>query len=169
MAKVYKLGGRIFAPAEQLTARQDGFLRAQISDTGLVEILSRGLASGEEQQIAQRLIVEAYRTGTLFHVVAAWLAETGTKWTVKDANANAEFFGDLTDEEDKSQLALIFAEAITNFFTRVVLSLTRTRTSSASPDATASPRESADNSTSIKVEDAGPSVPDSSLAETATA
>ena len=93
MAKVYRLGGRIFAPAEHLTARQDGYLMVQVADTGLFDVLSKGLASGNEQQIAQTLIVEAYRTGTFFHVIAARLIESGKKWTVKEADANAEFFG----------------------------------------------------------------------------
>ena len=167
MARVYKLGGRIFSPAESLTARQDGYLMVQVSDTGLFDILSKGLASGDEQKIAQSLIVEAYRTGTFFHVIAARLIESGKKWTVKEADANAEFFGDLSDPDDKAQLATAFAEVLTDFFTSAARSLTRTATSSASQPEKASNSASAENSTAT--EDAGPSAPDSSLMATATA
>lgn len=178
MARVYKLGGRIFSPAESLTARQDGYLRATISDTGLVDIVAGMIATARaddtpdvearrNEDMARKLVIEAYRTGTLFHVVAGWLTEVGTKWTIKDANANGEAFGELTDEDEQTQLSTAFVEAITHFFTKAVRSLTPTATFSANQPER--PSRSASDAPSTGTGAVGPTAPDSSLAATATA
>ena len=74
---------------------------------------------------------------------------------------------ELTDPEDKAQLATAFAEVLTDFFISAARSLTRTATSSARQ--AESPSPSASDAPSTPSADAGPTVPDSSLAATATA
>lgn len=175
MARVYMLGGRMFAPTESLTGRQDGYMIVQATDAGVFDLLTKqasGSGSANEYAIAGDLIVAAHRSNKFYHVIAARLVEDGKKWTPKDADANAEYFADLSAVEDKSQLTAAFVEVLQDFFTSAAASLARSQTASTTTTAasseTSSPRTDAP-STSSQGDTDGPSVPDSSPLATATA
>jgi hypothetical protein len=182
MARVYVLGGRTFAPTETLTGRQDGWLIVQTQDIGLTDILKKRLSNAStdkdetdaaDQEVARSLIVEAHRSGKYHHVIAGRLVEDGKKWNPKDAEANAEYFAELSDPADKSQLTTAFVEVLNGFFMTVAGFLTASQTSSAkTTTATApavQPPTAAANSTSNQGATDGPSVPDVSPLATVTA
>lgn len=172
MSRVYRLGGRIFAPTEHLTARQDGYLMVQLSDTGLFDVLGKGLSKANEQEIAKELIVGAHRSGKFFHIIAGRLVEDGKRWNPKDAESNAEYFGDLATPDDKSQLTTAFVEVLTGFFLTVAASLTPSPSASTANPATPHPNQpTSDGASSMSNQDdtAGPNVPASSPMATASA
>lgn len=118
MGRAYVLGGRIFSPTESLTGRQDGWMVVQTSDIGLSDILAKRAVGqiASDEAVAQQLIVEAHRNDRYYRIIAGRLVEKDKKWNPKDAEANAEFFGDLSAPEEKSQLSAAFVEALTSFF-----------------------------------------------------
>src|ERR1051326_4360447 len=107
MARVYVLGGRTFAPTEHLTGRQDGYLIEQTQALGTASIIKK-YGELSDTDVARMLIVEAYRTGKFYAVIAGRLVEDGKKWNPKDAETNADFFADLSDPEEKAQLLAAF-------------------------------------------------------------
>jgi hypothetical protein len=170
MARVYYLGGRMFSPTETLTARQDGWLMVQLSDTGLFDVLGKGLGTKDEQAIARELIVEAHRSGKYFHIIAGRVVEDEKKWTPKDAEANAEWFADLSTPDDKAQLTTAFVEVLSGFFTSAGASLVGSPTvSPTSNDALGTPNSDGVTSTSSPSDTAGPTAPESSPMAIATA
>jgi hypothetical protein len=173
MARVYVLGGRSFAPTETLTGRQDGWLIVQTQDIGLTAILGKRLSNeSTDEDVARSLIVEAHRSGKYHHVIAGRLVEDGKKWNPKDAEANAEYFAELSDPADKSQLTTAFVEVLNGFFMTVAGSLTASATSPTTTTATAPavpPPSDAASSTSSPSGTDGPSVRESSPMATVTA
>lgn len=159
----------MWAPTEHLTSRQDGYLIVQAQDSGLFEILPKAANGTSAEVVAGELIVAAHRTGTFHKIIAGRLVADDAKWTAKDAEANAEFFADLSEPEDKAQLAAAFVEVLQDFFLSAARSLTPSATSSPrAPSGATSSSSDADSSTSPQAATDGPSVPASSPTATAT-
>jgi len=177
MPRVYPLGGRWFAVTETLTSRQDGYLIVQTQDIGLSAILAKRLtvagvdADAADADVARELIVAAHRADKFHRIIAGRLVEDGKKWNPKDAEANADYFADLSAPEDKAHLAQAFTEVLAGFFLSVAGSLAAFPTLSAATTATengAKPSAAAASSTPSLDDMAGPSVPDSSPTAIAT-
>lgn len=128
MSRVIPLGGRFFAPAEQTTVRQDGWTMAQVEDAGLLDLLSDSTVSDEAR--ARKLIVRAMRSGLYCGIAAGLLVEIDKKWSVAEAEKNAEAFAELTSAEDKAALLDAFSESLTRFFTSGLFRSTPSRTAS---------------------------------------
>jgi hypothetical protein len=177
MPRIYYLGGRTFSLTEGLTGRQDGWMIVQTQDIGLDAIINRRLrADGDKAaegaadlEAARSFIVEAHRAGKYHSIIAGRVVEDGKKWTPKDAEANAEFFADLSEPADKMQLADLFATVLKDFFLSAASSL---GLATASPPATggngARPRSSDKPSTPPPADTAGPIALESLRAATAS-
>jgi hypothetical protein len=166
MGQVYPLGGRIFAPAEQTTSRQDGWVMVQLEDAGVLALLTAGV----DETGLRRLIVEAIRSGKYHAIIAGLLIEVDTKWTPDAAVKNAEFFADLTDAEEKRVLGLVFEGVLAAFFLSGGRSLTPSPTASRTdaPDNSANGHKPARRSTGKRAA-AGPTAPAGSSMATPTA
>lgn len=114
MSKVYPLGGRVFRLAEQTTGRQDGWVMVQMEDAGILKLAATSGLSDEEA--ARAVMVQAFRTEKFFAILAGALVEDGVPWSVESATANAEFFANLSDPEQKQMLLVNFVEIIASFF-----------------------------------------------------
>jgi hypothetical protein len=110
--KVLKLGDRWFQPAEQTTARQDGWMQVQIADAGLLKFVNKQL----DEETARELVVSVLRSGKREHLLAGALVEPDVPWSVATAEQNAEYFANLTDPESKAALDEAFVPTLAGFF-----------------------------------------------------
>ena len=123
MSRVYPFGGpenlRFFAPAEQTTSRQDGWLMVQLEDAGILSLADKSKSGDEPDEAGKRAVmVQAIRSGHFHKILAALFVEDGKTWNVKDAEANAEFFADVTDPAQKEALMSSFVGVLAGFFTK---------------------------------------------------
>jgi hypothetical protein len=116
MARVIALGGRLFAPAEQTTSRQDGWVMVQLEDAGILNLIAKGGAALKDQASVRSVIVQAMRSGKYHAIVAGLLVEDKEKWTPASAEQNGEFFAELSDPADKKAIAQVFEGMLTAFF-----------------------------------------------------
>jgi hypothetical protein len=112
MARVIDLGGRYFQPAEVTTARQDGWVMVQVAEAGLDKFAGKKL----DEDIAHEVIVQAFRSGKMFHLLAGMLVECDVKWTPAIAEQNAEYLAELTDPASKRAIEDAFVEVLVGFF-----------------------------------------------------
>lgn len=110
--KVIKLGTRWFQPAEQTTARQDGWMQVQIADAGLLRFVGKTL----DEETARELVITVLRSGKREHLLAGALVEADVPWTPQVAEQNAEYFANLTDPESKAALDEAFVPTLAGFF-----------------------------------------------------
>jgi len=145
VAKLIKLGeGRFFAPAEQTTARQDGWVIGQCGDAGITKFVGKPL----DEQTMIELVVQVYRSGKREHILAGLLVEHGERWTPEAAEKNAEFFANLTDREAKAALSEALVPALADFFlTGLGLSTDSPSVSTPAPSSAPKRRTSAKRST----------------------
>jgi hypothetical protein len=148
VAKIIKLGaGRFFAPAEQTTARQDGWITVQAADAGITRFIGRTL----DEHTAVDLVIQVLRSGKREHILAGVLVEQDVKWTPETAEQNAEFFAEITDPEAKAALADAFIPALAGFFLSGAESSTDSPSASTAttpaPRSARTPRKSATRST----------------------
>jgi hypothetical protein len=116
MGRVIPLGGRFFAPAEQTTSRQDGWIMVQLEDAGILALISKGADAFADGSVVRTLIVQAMRSGKYHAIIAGLLVEDKEPWTAESATKNGEFFAELTSPEDKQELSKIFEGMLTAFF-----------------------------------------------------
>lgn len=172
MSRVFPFGEpenlRFFGPAEQTTSRQDGWLIVQLEDAGIF-----ALANGpglSDEKAARAVMAQAHRSGLYHKILAGLFVEDGKKWTVKEAEANAEFFADVTDPDQKEILMASFVGALKGFFSKEESSSPPSKTSSTKDPAAAlplRPRQPGELLTDILV-GSGPTPPVGSAAATAT-
>lgn len=113
MAKVIKLGeGKYFAPAEQTTARQDGWIIGQCGDAGITKFIGKTM----DESTMVDLVVQLYRSGKREHILAGLLVEQGEKWSPESAERNADYFANLTDREAKAALSEALIPLLGDFF-----------------------------------------------------
>jgi hypothetical protein len=116
VSRVYVLGGRIFSAPELTTARQDAYLMAQAIDAGVLGFAGKKL----DDDTAITLTSSILRSGKLEYLLAGALVEDVDgelrKWTAKTADANAEYFGELTDPDAKAQMITGIVEVLVGFF-----------------------------------------------------
>jgi hypothetical protein len=114
--RVLKLGGRFFAPAEQTTSRQDGWLMVQLEDAQLLEFISKGATVLADEVGARSVMVRAIRSGKFHHLLAGWLVEVNEPWSPAIAEKNAEYFANLSDAESKQEMTTAFVGLLLGFF-----------------------------------------------------
>lgn len=75
------------------------------------------LAKGDDlDRVAEEVILNAYRSGNLFRLLAGLVVEEGKKWSVKSAEANAIFFSELDEKEDKEAIREALLGVLLSFF-----------------------------------------------------
>ncbi len=114
---VYRFSdGRVFRSSTATTARQDMWVMSRLDHVGL-EAMASGHKSEEElAETGLRLIRAAYDKDELYEIIAGLLVEDGVKWTQDGARANAAYFADLTDADDKMLLAGPIASLLLMYF-----------------------------------------------------
>lgn len=133
------IAGRLFRPATKTTFRRDLFVMATTKAAG-VEAATAGFAVGDDlSKLAESIIVTAFQSGSLFLLLAALLDEDDVEWTEATAHATAQFFADLSDEDDKRALHSSIVGVLMGFFVSGVGSLATSPTSS---DVAVTPRRS---------------------------
>lgn len=116
-----KVSGRTFIPATRTTIQQDLFVMSRMRDTGLDKLVDNiDLKQFKLTKYAEEVIVRAYMTGMVFEVLAGLLVEQGKKWSEKSAMANAEFFANLDDDQDKENISRPLVSVVLHFFMRAV-------------------------------------------------
>ena len=96
--------GRKFKITEATTSRQDMWVMTRLDQAGLEVIAATYNTPDKLDQLAIKCVEAAYENGTLYEILAGILVEDGKKWTQESARKNAEYFSDLTDQNDKNAI-----------------------------------------------------------------
>lgn len=129
--------GRRFIQSARISMRQDARILDLTERSGLTAFFSEAAAKPNEPvkpDIVRGLIVECYRKGTLWDLLAALLREEGKeKWTQADADATAEMFAELDDPEEKARAYDAILELLLGFFVAARESWRSSQPSAATP------------------------------------
>lgn len=111
--------GRTFVQ-DTPTFEQEMFIMQQVMECGLDQPHIKLNLDPENNQDLERpvrqLIVEAYKSGTLFKLLGAMVTEKGTEWTPEQAAETASLFKNTRDPKAKAQLHPALVGAILAFF-----------------------------------------------------
>lgn len=137
------VGGKRFVPSTKTTFEQDMYVANLVSKAKLDE-LTQDFANNFEQTDlsgkAQQLVMQAYNSGQLFHLLSGVLSgPDGIAWSPAQAKENAEFFANLTEEQDKQALHGSIVGAILGFFVSALTSSKTSRKFSSAPVVSADP------------------------------
>lgn len=107
--------GRTFRPSVgKTTFDQDFFVMDLVSQTAVNKL---SVAKGDDlDKIAAEVILNAYRSGNLFRLLAALTVEDGHKWSRPQAEENAVFFSELDTLEDKEAIQEALLGVLLSFF-----------------------------------------------------
>jgi hypothetical protein len=109
------VAGRTFVPSKFTSFEQDLYIMDHIRASGLEEMPD--IADSKElDKVAEGLVLSAYRSGRLFHIVAGIMEEVGVPWTTVEAEQNARFFASLRDPKDKASIRGTLVGVILGFF-----------------------------------------------------
>lgn len=112
------IDGRTFVQ-ESPTFEQEMYIMQQVVEAGLDQPHIK-LALDPKTQDLERpvklLIIEAYKSKTLFKLLGAMVVEKGTDWSEEQAERNAEIFRTTRDPKGKEQLHPALVGAIVAFF-----------------------------------------------------
>lgn len=108
------VAGRVFRPTMKTTFEQDFFVIDLMSNTSVNKLSA---AKGDDlDKVAEEIILNAYRSGNLFRLLAGLVVEEGKKWSVKTAEQNAIFFAELNESEDKEAIREALLGVLLSFF-----------------------------------------------------
>jgi hypothetical protein len=119
MTQLLKLGDRYFTAVTETTARQDGWMLGVVMDAGIVDMIGKKA----DETSTLRLVVQLYRSGKVAHVLAGSYVEQDMAWSIESAEANAEYFANVTDPAEKAALADALIPALMGFFHSALSSL----------------------------------------------
>jgi hypothetical protein len=118
------LAGRRFRALGVTTFEHDAYTMQALADAKLLSPLERFDPVRQElDDLTSAIIVECFRSGKLFDLLGAVLAEDGKPWTPTAAANAARFFASLTDPTDKETLTAIVPWVLLRFFLRAGASL----------------------------------------------
>ncbi|MGH9207374.1 MAG: hypothetical protein ACRD1G_12575, partial [Acidimicrobiales bacterium] len=118
MLETISLDGRKFTGiAQSLTANQDDYILAHLRLAGAIEVLDDldGVTRTKEKR-AEDLLTRILLSGRTHHILAGCLTEDGKLWNRKDAEANAERFGAITDVSEKTEMRKSIVTFVIGFF-----------------------------------------------------
>lgn len=106
--------GRTFVQ-EPPTFEQEMEVMKRVMDSGFdkPDLLTDGAT--DLTQAAKKMIVHAYKSGTLFDLLGCLVTEKGTDWTPEQATRNGEIFKKTRDPKAKEQLHPALIAAVTAF------------------------------------------------------
>ena len=110
------LSGRSFRPPTKTTLEQDLYILERFRAAGMED--STLELSDENKLVAatEKMLIQAYSSGTLFELLAGMLVEDGVKWSPQQARQNAEFFANLEEPEDKANIQSALVGTVLSFF-----------------------------------------------------
>lgn len=113
---VLTIQGRKFLQ-ESPTFEQELYIMQQVMDAGLDQATLTLDPSGDDlEPKVKRLILQAYKSGILFKLMAALVVEEGRDWTPELAEEQARLFASVRDPEDKKQLQPALVGGLLAFF-----------------------------------------------------
>jgi len=110
-----KIGDRVFLQDQNLSFEQDMYLMSLAVEAGLGPDALKGI---DVRKDAQKLVVDAYRSGKMFLIVGTALKEAGTEmqpWSEETAKKNADLFATCTDKVAKQQLQQVMVGLLLGF------------------------------------------------------
>lgn len=111
------VGGRVFTTATKTTFKQDLYLWEALSAANLDNLIEHfDELKNNLTSMGRQVILQAYKSGALFRVLGGVLMERGVKWSPEVAEANAEFFEELTDPDDKEAIRGQMIQVVLHFF-----------------------------------------------------
>jgi hypothetical protein len=114
------LAGRRFRALGATTFEHDAYLMQALADSKLLTTLQRFDPLHQElDDLSSAIIIECFRSGKLFAILAGVLVEDGAAWSPATAARTADFFASLSDPADKAALRDIIPFALLNFFLNV--------------------------------------------------
>lgn len=114
---ILEINGRRFKPLTKTKYKQDIYVMSLLRDAGLVQMAAGfNPLTDDVSEVAQEIIVKAFAAGQLFQILGATMAEEGVPWTIEGSKANAEFFENLEEEDDKKQLHGAIVGVLMGFF-----------------------------------------------------
>jgi len=120
------IAGQSYRPVSSTSFEQDLYAMQLVSEAGLTELAKSFENDSDKnlEQVATRLVLQAFRSGKLFELLAAVLQGPGpTPWSIEQAQVNAKTFANLTDPKDKAALQGSLVGVILGFFVSGVVSL----------------------------------------------
>jgi hypothetical protein len=169
--RVHNIGGRFFEESSAATrsSRHDGWIMVVLEDAKILGATLKGISELANEDAARKLVIETMRSGKFHHIVAGLLVEMDKKWSIDSAEANAEWFAELTAPEDKAAILSAFTEALLNFFLNGAPSSTPSPIVSAEKVAIRRPNRARGKPSTATPADSGPMPPVGSQTATATA
>lgn len=114
------LAGRRFRALGVTTFEHDAYLMQALADSKLLSTMQRFDPLHQElDDLSSAIIVECFRTGKLFALLAGVLVEDGTAWSPATAARTAAFFAALSEPVDKASLRSMIPFVLLNFFLNV--------------------------------------------------
>jgi hypothetical protein len=110
------VAGRKFTPSVNTTFEQDLYVMDRMRAGGLNGLQTEVTTEGELNELAQEILIQSYRSGKLFELLAGVLEEEGKEWSPESADENAIMFSKLTDPEDKKALHGSLVGVVLSFF-----------------------------------------------------
>lgn len=110
------IGGKRFVQ-ESPTFEQDMFIMEQAVTAGLDEAVLELTPDGKDlERGVKQMLIQAYKRGTLFLLMASLMVEEGTEWSEEQARRNADIFRKCNVKEEKAQLHPALVGALLAFF-----------------------------------------------------
>jgi len=134
VSETITLAGRRFVMSTRISFAQDARMMDLAEVTGLDALMVHASKSTDEEskdRAVRKLVIEGFRKGTLFDMVATALVEEGKpRWTREDADEISAMIGDLTDPTDKELITQALVGIISSFFAAARQSLANFQSSS---------------------------------------
>lgn len=134
--------GRKFHMSEGTTSSQDMWVMTRLDRAGLEAISAANNTPEKLDSLAIQLVEAAYEAGTLYEIIAGMYVEKGIKWTRERAYANAQYFADMTDREDKQKFQGSVASILLMYFVSGLVSRATSLKSSEAEGSQAGPEVS---------------------------
>lgn len=130
------IAGQVYRPVVDTSFEQDLYAMQLVSEAGLTDLAASFEKDSDKdlETLATRLVLQAFRSGKLFELLAAVIQGPGpTPWSIEQAQVNAKVFATLTAPEDKKALQGSLVGVILGFFVSGVVSLKTSQKYSDSP------------------------------------
>lgn len=118
----FLIEGRTFIQ-DAPTFEQELYIMDKATDAGFTDAGGLALdAKGNMPLLARQMLMRAYKSGHLYHLMAALLNEEGVEWSEEEAEKNSAFFRKVKDPESKANLQVALAASVVAFFESAVTS-----------------------------------------------
>ncbi len=100
---------------EELSAAQDDYIVGQLRLAGAIEAFFAA-AENPDDANAEALLTQLMVSGRSSQLLAGCLTEVGKRWTIEEAQRNAERFATTTKPEDKTAMRTAIVGFVLCFF-----------------------------------------------------